>query len=603
MSNQPNSGKPGRLIMVCCGTGCTANGGQDVYQAFCNEIEGQEEFEVVGVKSTGCNGWCEKGPLVKIVPDDITYCGVKPADVKEIVDRTLKEGELIKRLLYRDPQSKKHLKSHHDTDFYRKQHKIALRNIGEIDPASIQDYIGYHGYKALSKVVNTMKPAQVIDEIIAAGLRGRGGGGFPTGIKWKTCASAPGDTRYIICNGDEGDPGAFMDRSIMEGDPHSIIEGMIICAYAINASRGYIYVRDEYDLAVHHLGRAIEDARQAGYLGDNIGDTSLHFDIEIVRGGGAFVCGEETALIASIEGRPGEPHDKYIFPAEKGLWGQPTIINNVETWANIPYILLHGARHFASIGTEGSKGTKVFSLVGKVQNTGLVEVPMGTTLREIVFEIGGGVPGGRSFKAVQTGGPSGGCIPAQLLDLEVDFDNLTRAGSMMGSGGIIVMDDHTCMVEVARYYVQFLAGESCGKCTPCREGLRAMLEILTRICAGQGSMHDIELLEEISSTMQSASLCALGKTAPNPVLSTLKYFRDEYLEHIEKQRCPAGVCRNITSFSIDPELCTGCGLCTRNCPVDAIQGEKKQAHSIDNKACIRCGECFRNCKFDAVKVE
>lgn len=603
MSNQPNSGKPGRLIMVCCGTGCTANGGQDVYQAFCNEIEGQEEFEVVGVKSTGCNGWCEKGPLVKIVPDDITYCGVKPADVKEIVDRTLKEGELIKGLLYRDPQSKKHLKSHHDTDFYRKQHKIALRNIGEIDPASIQDYIGYHGYEALSKVINIMKPAQVIDEIIAAGLRGRGGGGFPTGIKWKTCASAPGDTRYIICNGDEGDPGAFMDRSIMEGDPHSIIEGMIICAYAINASRGYIYVRDEYDLAVHHLGRAIEDARQAGYLGDNIGGTSLHFDIEIVRGGGAFVCGEETALIASIEGRPGEPHDKYIFPAEKGLWGQPTIINNVETWANIPYILLHGARHFASIGTEGSKGTKVFSLVGKVQNTGLVEVPMGTTLREIVFEIGGGVPGGRSFKAVQTGGPSGGCIPAQLLDLEVDFDNLTRAGSMMGSGGIIVMDDHTCMVEVARYYVQFLAGESCGKCTPCREGLRAMLEILTRICAGQGSMHDIELLEEISSTMQSASLCALGKTAPNPVLSTLKYFRDEYREHIEKQRCPAGVCRNITSFSIDPELCTGCGLCTRNCPVDAIQGEKKQAHSIDNKACIRCGECFRNCKFDAVKVE
>jgi NADP-reducing hydrogenase subunit HndC len=592
-----------QTILVCCGTGCIANGGRKVYEAFTERIKDHPEWEVQPIlKSTGCNGWCEKGPLVRIMPRDITYCSVTPKDVDDIVDKTLLEGSLIKRLLYRDPVTKEHLSSHHQTDFYRKQHKVALRNIGEIDPGRIEDYIEREGYQALALVLRSMSSQEVIDTVKAAGLRGRGGGGFPTGRKWQSCKDAPGQTKYVICNGDEGDPGAFMDRSIMEGDPHTVIEGMILGAYAVGASQGFIYVRDEYDLAVQYLGKAIEDARSHGYLGQNILDSGFSFDIEIVRGGGAFVCGEETALIASIEGRTGEPQDKYIFPSEKGLWGQPTVINNVETWANIPVIVLHGADSFASLGTSGSKGTKVFSLVGKVVNTGLVEVPMGTTLREIIYEIGGGVLKNRRFKAVQTGGPSGGCIPEELLDLPVDFDSLTRAGSMMGSGGLIVMDDHTCMVEVARYYVNFLAGESCGKCTPCREGIRALLDILTGICNGQGLLEDLELLEEISITMQEASLCALGRTAPNPVLSTLRYFRDEYLAHIEQHKCPAGICRELTTFYIDAEACTGCGLCKKQCSVDAIQGEKKEAHVIDESRCIRCGECFRHCAFDAVKI-
>lgn len=592
-----------QTILVCCGTGCIANGGRKVYEAFTERIKDHPEWEVQPIlKSTGCNGWCEKGPLVRIMPRDITYCSVTPKDVDDIVDKTLLEGSLIKRLLYRDPVTKEHLSSHHQTDFYRKQHKVALRNIGEIDPGRIEDYIEREGYQALALVLRSMSSQEVIDTVKDAGLRGRGGGGFPTGRKWQSCKDAPGQTKYVICNGDEGDPGAFMDRSIMEGDPHTVIEGMILGAYAVGASQGFIYVRDEYDLAVQYLGKAIEDARSHGYLGHNILDSGFSFDIEIVRGGGAFVCGEETALIASIEGRTGEPQDKYIFPSEKGLWGQPTVINNVETWANIPVIVLHGADSFASLGTSSSKGTKVFSLVGKVVNTGLVEVPMGTTLREIIYEIGGGVLKNRRFKAVQTGGPSGGCIPEELLDLPVDFDSLTRAGSMMGSGGLIVMDDHTCMVEVARYYVNFLAGESCGKCTPCREGIRALLDILTGICNGQGLLEDLELLEEISITMQEASLCALGRTAPNPVLSTLRYFRDEYLAHIEQHKCPAGICRELTTFYIDAEACTGCGLCKKQCSVDAIQGEKKEAHVIDESRCIRCGECFRHCAFDAVKI-
>jgi len=592
-----------QTVLVCCGTGCTANGGRKVYEAFVEKIKDHPEWKVQPIlKSTGCNGWCEKGPLVRIMPRDITYCSVAPKDVDEIIDKTLSEGLLIKRLLYRDPVTKEYLSSHHQTDFYRKQHKVALRNIGEIDPAQIEDYIAREGYQALALALDNMSGQEVIDTVKASGLRGRGGGGFPTGLKWQSCKNAPGQPKYIICNGDEGDPGAFMDRSIMEGDPHTVIEGMILGAYAVGASRGFIYVRDEYDLAVYSLGKAIEDARSHGYLGDNILGSGFSFDIEVVRGGGAFVCGEETALIASIEGRTGEPQDKYIFPSEKGLWGQPTVINNVETWANVPVIILHGADAFASIGTAGSKGTKVFSLVGKVVNTGLVEVPMGTTLREIIYEIGGGVLKKRKFKAVQTGGPSGGCIPEELLDLPIDFDSLTQAGSMMGSGGLIVMDDHTCMVEVARYYVNFLAGESCGKCTPCREGIRALLEILTRICNGQGQLEDVEMLEEISITMQEASLCALGRTAPNPVLSTLRYFRDEYLAHIEQHRCPAGVCRNLTTFYIDPEVCTGCGLCAKQCAVEAIQGDKKQPHVIDESRCIRCGECFRNCAFNAVKI-
>lgn len=592
-----------KTVLVCCGTGCTANGARDVFQAFRTKLKDHPEIEVQPViKATGCNGWCEKGPLVRIMPEDITYCSVAAKDVDEIVEKTLLEKVLIKRLLYRDPISKAQLTSHHMTDFYRKQYKIALRNIGEIDPAQIDDYIERRGYQALTKALQQMQGQELIDTVKAAGLRGRGGGGFPTGRKWQACRDAQGEPKYIICNGDEGDPGAFMDRSIMEGDPHTVIEGMILGAYAVGASRGYIYVRDEYDLAVQNLGQAIKDARARGILGEKILGSEFSFDIELVRGGGAFVCGEETALMASIEGRTGEPRDKYVFPTEKGLWGKPTVINNVETWANVPVIILDGAEKFAAVGTESSKGTKVFSLVGKVVNTGLVEVPMGTTLREIIYEIGGGVLKKRAFKAVQTGGPSGGCIPASLLDLPIDFDSLAAAGSMMGSGGLIVMDDHTCMVEVARYYVNFLAGESCGKCTPCREGIRALLEILTGICSGQGRMEDLQVMEDICLTMQEASLCALGRTAPNPVLSTLRYFRDEYVEHIENQFCPAGVCRDLTTFYIDPEKCTGCTLCAKHCSVNGIKGEKKQPHVIDESLCIRCGECYRVCTFDAIKL-
>lgn len=594
-----------RMVLVCCGTGCLANGSMEVFRALKDALQGREcEFGVeTFTKATGCNGWCEKGPLVKIVPDDITYCKVRPSDVPAIVEKTLIKGELITRLLYRDPKTKKHYRSHRDIGFYKKQMKVALRNIGEIDPANIQDYIDRGGYQALRQVLSSMSPTEVIDEVYRSGLRGRGGAGFPTGLKWRACASQLREPRYVVCNGDEGDPGAFMDRSIMEGDPHSVIEGMIIGAYAVGASRGFIYVRDEYDLAVVNLGRAIKDARGRGYLGDDILGSGFSFDIEIVRGGGAFVCGEETALLASIEGNVGEPRDKYVYPTERGLWGQPTVINNVETWANVPVIINRGAHEWARVGTATSKGTKVFSLVGKVYNTGLVEVPMGMTLREIIFEIGGGIPNNRQFKAVQTGGPSGGCIPDSLLDLPVDFDSLTAVGSMMGSGGMIVMDDRTCMVEVARYYLNFLAGESCGKCVPCREGIRRMLEILTRICNAEGRLEDLELLASLGETVQLASLCGLGKTAPNPVLSTLKYFRDEYVAHIVEKRCPAGVCRSMTEFYIDPSLCTGCGLCKKNCPADAIRGEIKEVHVIEQSRCIRCGECINNCKFQAVKVK
>ncbi len=591
-----------KMVLVCCGTGCLANGSMEVYQELQQQLANSNVNVSTYTKATGCNGWCEKGPLVKIMPDDITYCQVAAKDVAEVIAKTIGKGELINRLLYRDPKTKQRVKSHHQIDFYKKQHKVALRNIGEIDPASIEDYISRDGYQALNKVLHTMGPGQVVEEVIRSGLRGRGGGGFPTGQKWKACTDVEASVRYIICNGDEGDPGAFMDRSIMEGDPHTVIEGMIIGAYAVEATAGFIYVRDEYSLAVKNLGIAIQDARQKGFLGENILGSRLSFDIEIVRGGGAFVCGEETALMASIEGNVGEPRDKYVYPTEKGLWGQPTVINNVETWANLPVIINDGAEAWASIGTEGSKGTKVFSLVGKVINTGLVEVPMGTTLREIIYEIGGGILNKRKFKAVQTGGPSGGCIPAEMLDMPVDFDSLTEAGSMMGSGGLIVMDDRTCMVEIARYYVNFLAGESCGKCTPCREGLKAMLEILSNFCQGKGSDADLQFLMDTSETMQMMSLCALGRTAANPVLSTLRYFKDEYLAHIHEQHCPAGVCRDLTEFYIDPEPCTGCGLCAQHCPVEAISGEKKEAHVIDQAICIRCGECRNQCKFDAVMI-
>ncbi len=591
-----------KQVLVCCGTGCIANGGLDVYQAFKN-YPGElfELFSSDDIKATGCHGLCSSGPFVRILPDDITYCQVKTGDVEEIIEKSIKGNELIKRLLYRDPQSKKRVQNLEKVAFNNMQLKKALRNVGLINPESLQDYLDQQGYQALHKALK-MKPEAVVQEIIDAGLRGRGGGGFPTGLKWKACQATTSTPKYIVCNGDEGDPGAFMDESIMEGDPHTILEGMSICAYTVGASKGFIYVRDEYAGSVTALTRAISDAREHGFLGENILGSGLNFDIEIVRGGGAFVCGEETALLASIEGNVGEPWDKYVFPTEKGLWGQPTVINNVETWSNVPLILLEGAKKFASTGTAGSKGTKVFSLVGKVVNTGLVEVPMGTSLRDIIFTIGGGVPGKRKFKSVQTGGPSGGCIPESLLDLKVDFDSLNEAGSMMGSGGMIVMDDRTCMVEVARYYLQFLAGESCGKCVPCREGIRSLLEILERICNGEGCMEDLDLLEDIGETVRAAALCALGRTAPNPVLSTIKYFRDEYLEHIINHRCPAGVCKELSEYYIDAELCNGCGLCSRNCPVDAVQGEKKQPHVIDNSKCIKCGECINECQFLAVKV-
>jgi NADH-quinone oxidoreductase subunit F len=593
-----------RKVKVCCGTGCLANGSKKVLEAFKNEIEKQKmDIEVVPyVKATGCNGLCERGPIVKIEPDDIAYYHVKPEDVEEIVSKTIAKGEDIQRLLYLDGKTKKRIRSHNDSDFIKKQYKIALRNIGEIDPYDIHDYLNAEGYKALRKALFEMSSDKIIKEIKESGLRGRGGGGFPTGVKWETCYKINRSPKYIICNGDEGDPGAFMDRSIMEGDPHTVIEGMIIASIALDAQNGYIYIRDEYGLALENMRRAIEQAKEFNYLGEHILGSNHSFDIEIVRGGGAFVCGESSALMASIEGKAGEPRAKYIRSAEFGLWGQPTVLNNVETWANVPVIIQKGSEWFSKIGSPKNSGTKVFSLVGKVKNTGLVEVPMGITLEELIFDIGGGIVGDKEFKAVQTGGPSGGCIPKELMHLGVDFDTLDSAGSMMGSGGIIVTDERTCMVEFARYYVAFLAEESCGKCVSCREGIRQMLKILTDICEGKGQESDLDLLTEISHMVQEASLCALGKTAPNPVMSTLKYFRDEYLEHILDGRCRAGVCKALTEFYIDQDACIGCGMCKKGCAPDAIDGNIKQPHVIEQGKCIKCGNCIDICKFKAVKV-
>ena len=589
-----------REILVCCGTGCLANGAQAVVDAFSAAISGDGSISVKpAVKKTGCNGFCENGPIVTIYPDNITYYKVRPADVSEIIKSL--DGAPVERLLYRD-DSGNAVCSREENPFYAAQYKIALRNTGRIDPSSIQDYLDRGGYKGLEAALS-MSPEEVIEQIETSGLRGRGGAGFPTGRKWRSCREVPSDIKYMLCNGDEGDPGAFMDRSILEGDPHSVLEGLIIGAYAIGARYGYFYIRDEYGLALSHMEEAIASARRSGFLGKNILGSDFHFDCEIVRGGGAFVCGESSALMSSIEGKPGEPRVKYTRSVEKGLFDQPTVLNNVETLANVPYILVHGGASFAKLGTEGSKGTKVFSLVGKVNRTGLVEVPMGATLRHLIFDIGGGIRDGGKFKGIQTGGPSGGCIPEELLDLEIDFDTLKANGSMMGSGGMIVMDETTCMVELSRYYLSFLAGESCGKCTPCREGLRCMLDILTRITEGHASMKDLDLLEDLAYTAKEASLCELGRTAANPVISTLTWFRDEYEAHIREHHCPAGVCTALIRYRIDPEKCKGCGLCGKKCPAGAIHGERKLPYRINPDSCIKCGLCRHTCKFDAILVE
>jgi NADH:ubiquinone oxidoreductase subunit F (NADH-binding)/(2Fe-2S) ferredoxin/Pyruvate/2-oxoacid:ferredoxin oxidoreductase delta subunit len=582
--------------------GCLANNSFEIYISFLEKLKDTNTEVIPEIKATGCNGLCEKGPVVKILPDEISYFKVKAKDVDEIISKTILKGQIIDRLLYFDTNAKKKIVSHKDANFYKHQHKIALRNIGEIDPKNIEDYKERNGFEALKKVLFEMTPDEVITEVEKSGLRGRGGAGFPTGSKWRTCSKYTNNPKYVVCNGDEGDPGAFMDRSIMEGDPNTVIEGMIICGYAINSNQGFLYIRDEYQLARENMQIAINSARKHGFLGKNILGSGFDFDLEIVRGGGAFVCGESSALMASIEGNVGEPRAKYIRSVEKGLWDKPTVLNNVETWANIPPIILHGDQWFKQIGAEKNSGTKVFSLVGKVKNTGLVEIPMGTTLRELVFDIGGGIIKDRPFKAVQTGGPSGGCIPAEYLDISLDFDNLSRIGSMMGSGGVIVMDDTTCMVELARYYMEFLSEESCGKCTTCREGINTMLNILNKITRGQGREEDIDLLTSLGDTIKEASLCGLGKTAPNPVMTTLKYFRNEYMEHIVNKRCPAGVCKNLTSYSIDRDTCIGCGACAGKCPAKAIEGELKKPHVIQDDKCIKCGTCFTVCPSGAVKI-
>ncbi|MBQ7174724.1 MAG: 4Fe-4S binding protein [Lachnospiraceae bacterium] len=587
-----------KTIRVCCGTGCLANGSMKVAEEFERLITGENVQVECHVKRTGCNGFCENGPLVTVLPDNISYYHVKPADVPEILEKTIGHGETVDRLLYKNDQGER-VRSQQDNPFYAPQMKIALRNIGKIDPLDVDDYIATGGYEALKKAL-TMKPEEILDEMDISGLRGRGGAGFPTGRKWRTAAGYDVFPKYVACNGDEGDPGAFMDRSILEGDPHSVIEGMAICALAIGSEEGFLYIRDEYALAVKNVRAAIKAAEERGFIGDSIMGSGKKLHLSVVRGGGAFVCGESTALMQSIEGKVGEPRAKYIRSVQRGLWDHPTVLNNVETLANVPYIISHGAAGYASVGTEGSKGTKVFALVGKVKRTGLVEVPMGATLRHLIYDVGGGVQNDRPFKSVQTGGPSGGCIPESMLDLPVDFDTLKQYGAMMGSGGMIVMDDRSCMVEVARYYVNFLCGESCGKCTPCREGLKQMLAILEDICHGKGTMEDLDLLETLGETMKDSSLCALGQSAPNPVLTTLKYFREEYEAHILEHRCPAGVCKDLTSFAVDPDKCKGCSACVRACPTGAASGEIRKPHKIDPDKCISCGSCREACRFNAI---
>ncbi len=590
-------------VLVCGGTGCVSSGCREVIAAFQDELRKKKLDQEIKVVETGCHGFCEKGPLVIVYPEGVMYCRVETADVTEIVNEHLLKGRPVARLFFTEPLSLDKIPRYQEINFYKKQKRIALRNCGYIDPENIHEYIARGGYDALAKALGNGGPATVLAEVKASGLRGRGGAGFPTGTKWEFCAAAPGDKKYIICNADEGDPGAFMDRSILEGDPHSVLEGMMLAAYAIGAGEGYLYIRAEYPLAIKRVQTAIAQAEELGLLGENILNTGFGFRLRIKEGAGAFVCGEETALIASIEGERGIPRSRPPFPAIKGLFGKPTVINNVETLANLPQIVLHGGAQFAAVGTEKSKGTKVFALTGKLRNTGLVEVPMGISMREVIFEIGGGTFEGKKFKAVQIGGPSGGCLPESQLDLPVDYDSLTGAGAIMGSGGLVVMDEDSCIVDVARYFLSFTRKESCGKCTPCREGTLRLLEILERITGGMGVPEDLEMLEKLAISIKSTALCGLGQTAPNPVLSTIRYFRKEYLAHINERKCPAGVCQALFYYRVDDHLCVGCGVCAKICPVSAIQGERKQPHHINMSACVKCGACVERCPFHAIIKE
>ncbi len=587
-------------VLVCGGTGCTSSGSLKIIESLQTEIQNNGLKEEVAVVQTGCHGLCALGPIIIIYPEATFYAMVKEEDIPEIVSEHLLKGRIVTRLLYKEMVTEDGLKSLNDTDFYKKQHRIALRNCGVINPENIDEYIGTGGYEALGKVLTEYSPDQVIQTILDSGLRGRGGGGFPTGLKWKLAKGNDADQKYVCCNADEGDPGAFMDRSVLEGDPHVLLEAMAIAGYAIGATQGYVYVRAEYPIAVDRLEIAIGQAREYGLLGKDIFGSGFDFDIELRLGAGAFVCGEETALMTSIEGNRGEPRPRPPFPAQKGLFQKPTILNNVETYANIPQIILHGPEWFASMGTEKSKGTKVFALGGKINNTGLVEIPMGTPLREVIDEIGGGIPGGKKFKAAQTGGPSGGCIPAEHFDIPIDYDNLLSIGSMMGSGGLIVMDEDNCMVDIAKFFLEFTVDESCGKCTPCRIGTKRLYEILDKITNGQGTMEDLTKLEDLCYYIKENALCGLGQTAPNPVLSTLRYFKDEYIAHVVDKKCPSGVCKALLSYIIDGDKCKGCTLCARICPNGAIIGKVKEVHLIDQSKCIKCGACMEKCKFDAI---
>jgi len=587
-------------ILVCAGTGCASSGAHKIIDVLREEVMRQGLEGKVSIVSTGCHGFCEQGPTLIIEPQQTLYTLVKPEDIPEIVAQDLMEGKLVERLLYTDPLTKKQATTFANSNFFAKQVRVVLKNCGFIDPERIEDYVQNGGYKGLANALKTMSPDEVVEEVKKAGLRGRGGAGFPTGLKWGFCRQSPGDKKYVICNADEGDPGAFMDRGVLEGDPHSVIEGMLIGAYAIGADEGYVYCRAEYPLAIKHMEIAIAQAEKAGYLGDNILNSGFSFHLKIRAGAGAFVCGEETALMASIEGRRGMPTVRPPFPAQSGLWGKPTNINNVETWSNVPHILSNGAELYAQYGTEKSKGTKIFALTGKINNTGLVEVPMGTTLRDILFDIGGGVQNGKAFKAVQIGGPSGGCLPDEMLDLQVDYDTLMKAGAMVGSGGLVVMDETTCMVDIARFFLAFSQKESCGKCTPCREGNKRMWDILDRITKGEGKLEDLDTLENLALVIKETSLCGLGQNSPNPVLATLKYFRPEFKAHILEHKCPAHVCSALLTYLIDEEKCKKCGLCAKNCPVGCISGDKKTSYKIDEVACIKCGTCLEKCKFDAV---